>query len=170
MLKRILAGLIIGLATHTAPMWAASEPSALFQQDGIINGFGAQAYHFNLDYSGELRAILSDESVALFQGFDNLALSLFQLGGTGYTLKGYIGQPGSFTFKATAGNYVATVFGNAKGSAAAGRFDVLVRAVPEPSQWVLMLIGMGMVGYALRRRHSTQPKSKNSAQPLSIAA
>ena len=31
-----------------------------------------------------------------------------------------------------------------------------VGAVPEPAAWTLMILGSGMVGFALRRRHPTQ--------------
>jgi hypothetical protein len=33
----------------------------------------------------------------------------------------------------------------------------LVSAVPEPGTWAMMLFGFSVVGYALRRRHSTAP-------------
>ena len=54
----------------------------------------------------------------------------------------------------TAGTFVWTVNAVASKTIAVNMqpFQVQVSAVPEPSQWAILLLGLGIVGLRLRRR------------------
>jgi hypothetical protein len=55
-------------------------------------------------------------------------------------------------FDATPGTFVFTTQGNTTTSFSA---TALTAAVPEPATWALMILGMGAVGFAMRRRNTT---------------
>ena len=84
--------------------------------------------------------------------FDTLALALTMTGGaTVQTLTG----PGTFTFTPSAtGSFTAIVFGDpgSSGGVELGTFGLTIAAVPEAETWAMMLVGMGLVGWQLRRK------------------
>jgi fibronectin-binding autotransporter adhesin len=61
------------------------------------------------------------------------------------------GAPGDgrFYFDLTGQNIGSVVFGSGQNSL---EFDDIQAAIPEPGVWAMMLLGMGGLGYALRRR------------------
>jgi hypothetical protein len=95
--------------------------------------------------------------------FDFLGMVISHLGGDSVvTTK----VPGSFVFDATPGSYTAQVFGLLSSPLAAGAFSINVApvvapvptvgaAVPEPTTWVMLIAGMGVLG-ALSSRKSRQ--------------
>lgn len=58
-------------------------------------------------------------------------------------------NPQTLVVKGTVSNGAATYSGNVAFRAAAA-------AVPEPASWALMILGFGVVGYAMRRRPSVR--------------
>ena len=53
----------------------------------------------------------------------------------------------------SAGNYVLEVRGDVVGTAGGSYAGVLnISPIPEPGEWVLMLIGLGMIGFVAVRR------------------
>ena len=84
--------------------------------------------------------------------FDTLALAITRTGST--TVQTLTG-PGEFTFTpTTTGSYTAIVFGDPgiSGGVELSTFGVTVAAVPEAETWAMMLVGMGLVGWQLRRK------------------
>lgn len=66
------------------------------------------------------------------------------------------------TFALAAGGHSLSGFASAGSSTGGGAFfriDQAVASVPEPSSWMMMIIGFGTLGFALRRRQIT--KSSN---------
>ena len=89
---------------------------------------------------------------AFLASFDRLDLLITRTGnGTVATLN----APGSQTFTpVSVGSYTATVFGDPGDSngVSLSTFGVTVAAVPEAETWAMMLVGMGLVGWQLRRK------------------
>ena len=52
-----------------------------------------------------------------------------------------------------AGNYILKVSGAVSGIAGGG-YVAQIAAVPEPSEYLMMLAGLGIVGYAVRRKRA----------------
>jgi hypothetical protein len=65
----------------------------------------------------------------------------------------------------SAGNYVLEVRGDVVGTAGGSYAGVLnISPIPEPGEWVLMLIGLGLVGFVATRR-----KQKNGGEFAGMA-
>ena len=101
--------------------------------------------------------LLQDQHVTLIDNeflsnFDMLSLAITKTGGA---TMGTLSGPGDFTFTPPSiGSYTAIVFGD-PGSfdgTSLSTFGVTVAAVPEPETWAMMLVGMGLVGWQLRRK------------------
>ena len=97
---------------------------------------------------------LIDQKVSLVDNnftsrFDSLNLLIAKTGGTTMvTLSG----PGEQTFSPTAiGSYTAVLVGD-PGTSSISTFGLTVAAVPEAETWAMMLVGMGLVGWQLRRK------------------
>lgn len=61
-----------------------------------------------------------------------------------------------FAYTLAAGTYSFTITGDGAGGLPAGlgvRLD-LIGGVPEPTSWAMMILGFGLAGTALRRRHA----------------
>jgi hypothetical protein len=104
---------------------------------------------FNITAPGTYIATLIDN--ALFVAFDDVGLGITKTGGA--TL-GSILAPGSFSFDAAvAGSYTAVVGGVVgAGPIPIGTYGVTIAAIPEAETWAMMLVGMGLVGWQLRRK------------------
>lgn len=69
---------------------------------------------------------------------------------------------GSFTGNGTqydiptlvAGNYHFLITGNATGSSGGAYAIALIASVPEPATYAMMLVGLGLIGFAARRNKS----------------
>lgn len=58
---------------------------------------------------------------------------------TGYKMVKQHQGPGSFIFRANRNNYLV---------------GITVTPVPEPHEWAMLLVGLGLIGYQLRRRRA----------------
>ena len=62
------------------------------------------------------------------------------------------------------GNYTLAVNGNVTGMFGGAYSGVIAGAVPEPEAYAMMLVGLGMVGWAARRRQRQQQQQSQQAQ------
>ncbi|MGR6327713.1 PEPxxWA-CTERM sorting domain-containing protein [Sphingomonas sp. XXL09] len=95
--------------------------------------------------SGSLTGTQSNQLVS-FQ-FNAAGLAALQ-SGQSITLSGRVTSP--TTFSASAPDQL--LFGSSQSRSASLQFDTVAAAVPEPATWALMILGMGAVGFAMRRR------------------
>jgi len=146
--------------------FSVSAQAAVLQVSDTLTGPGLQTktYAFNISSIGTYQASLTDYGAPA--PFTYLFLAVSDTGAGGATL-GSISTAGSFNFTATrTGSYTAGFFG-APGQIGnlpfnGSMYGITVAAVPEPEVWAMMLIGVGLIGYQLRR--------KSKAGPVKIAA
>ena len=73
----------------------------------------------------------------------------------------YAGGPGVSYTPLMAGNYRLTVSGDADGNfGGTYGLNLSVSAVPEPATYGMMLVGLGLLGFASRRRDASNDKFK----------
>ena len=146
----------VGLALGAASAQAADP---VLEVTGTLDATNlSDTYTFNIDTPGPYLATLIDN--ALFVPFTALGLGVTQTGGP---TMGSITSPGSFTFTATAADSFTAVVGGIVPSGAAlpiGTYGVTVTLVPEPETWAMMLVGMGLVGWQLRRKVKSSAASR----------
>ena len=156
--SRRLTGLAcaVGLALGAA---AAQAADPVLEVTGTLDASNlSDTYTFNISSPGTYVATLIDN--ALFVPFTNLGLGITQTGGA---TMGAITAPGSFTFDASAADSFTAVVGGIVPSGAAlpiGTYGVTVALVPEPETWAMMLIGVGLVGWQLRRKAKSSAASR----------
>lgn len=77
--------------------------------------------------------------------------NLLSFNGAGWTASSAIINP----IMLTAGNYILRVSGNVSGTSGGSYTGILnIVAVPEASEWVMLLAGFGLIGFiANRRKH-----------------
>lgn len=102
--------------------------------------------------------IFSDNSISFFRVNGQTFVPNPAIGGFG------VGQGDLFSvaFKALQGNNTfeiglrnGTPSSSSAYNPAAVRFASTVSAIPEPGTWMLMILGLGAVGFAMRRRQAT---------------
>lgn len=84
-----------------------------------------------------------------------LDVAFYDLSNTFYGIATGIGSPREAVLEQTLlpGEYYAAVSGFANGSAGGKyAYSITAAAVPEPAQWLLMLLGLAAVGFAAKRR------------------
>jgi hypothetical protein len=131
---------------------SAAHAAVLEVSDGLV-GTGAQfkSYAFTIGTTGFYQATLADYGFP--EAFTSLKLGIAQTAGP---LVGQISNVGSFIFNATTtGSYTALLFGTP--TAEGGSYSIKVAAVPEPEVWAMMLIGVGLIGYQVRRKSKGGP-------------
>jgi hypothetical protein len=83
-----------------------------------------------------------------------LDVAFYDLSNTFYGIATGIGSPREAVWEQTLlpGGYYAAVSGFANGSAGGKyAYSITAAAVPEPAQWLLMLLGLAAVGFAAKR-------------------
>ena len=145
---------LTGLACAVAlALGAASAQAAdpVLEVTGTLDASNlSDTYTFNISSAGTYVATLVDN--ALFVPFTNLGLGVTQTGGA---TMGSITGPGSFAFDVSAADSFTAVVGGVVPSGASlpiGTYGVTVALIPEPETWAMMLVGMGLVGWQLRRK------------------
>jgi hypothetical protein len=131
------------------------EVTNTFSGLGEVN---SAAHEFTITTPGPYVATLIDNEI--FAPFSVLGMGITKTGGE--TL-GTLAAPGSFTFDASvAGSYTALVGGivGSGGILPVGTYGLSVTLVPEPETWAMMLVGMGLVGWQLRRKVKSSAASK----------
>ena len=139
----------VGLALGAAVAQAADP---VLEVTGTLDATNlSDTYTFNIDTPGLYLASLTDN--ALFVPFTALGLGVTRTGGE--TMGSVTTAPGSFTFTASGADSFTAVVGGIVPSGAAlpiGTYGVTVTLVPEAETWAMMLVGMGLVGWQLRRK------------------
>lgn len=134
-----------------------SMDHVVYESVGFIEGmdFSTSPFHIHMDTTGNdsfYRATLTDFEFP--EAFTYLGLMVTSatesLGGV--QLMG--GGQGYFDFEATPGMYYANVFGVAGDTFDTSLYGVQIAMVPEMEVWAMMLAGMGLLGYKLRRRQN----------------
>lgn len=155
------------VAASIGLFFSVSAHAAVLQVSDTLTGpvLQTKTYAFNINSIGTYQASLIDYGFPA--PFQAMLLGISQVGGP---LLGSISHAGSFNFDVTqSGAYTALFFGapgpfsigptfTANGSS----YGITVAAVPEPEVWAMMLIGVGLIGYQLRR--------KSKAGPIKIVA
>lgn len=148
-----LSALACGVALALGASVSAQAAAVLEVTDsfaGSAGSFQTTKYDFSITTPGPYLATLTDTGI--FTDFAELGFGIAKTGGAGM---GSSTTPGSFSFNATqTGSYTAVVsailgsgpFNNQ------GTYSVSVALVPEPETWAMMLIGVGLVGWQLRRK------------------
>ncbi|MCC7487580.1 MAG: PEP-CTERM sorting domain-containing protein [Burkholderiales bacterium] len=153
MKRNLLARLVLMLALSVGALPAAQAGITVTDgvvtiTDGFFDSFTQRSYGFNLG-AGPYAATLVDTNV--LYPFQSLGLEVKTLGGTSM---GTLGAPGSFNFTSlAAGPYVAIVSGLPTALIPPlSTFGVTIAPVPEPEIWAMMAVGMGLLGFRLRRK------------------
>ncbi len=142
-----------------------SAAQAVLYEVSSFTGRGLEQQHeysFDITAPGLYKATLTD--LGFFAPFDALALAVVKNFPNGSPLAGFIASPGSFTFDVTTtGPFKAFVGGTVAASGGVlgtGFYSVNVSLVPEPEAWAMMLVGMGLVGWQLRRKVKASAASR----------
>lgn len=80
--------------------------------------------------------------------------------GSGAGAQGFTGSLGAGTY--------SVWIQEANAGTANYAFNFLVRSVPEPSTWAMMLAGFGLIGWSMRRRRAQKDDGPSSARSLAI--
>jgi hypothetical protein len=148
--KSVLLAVVLSIVA-TVPARAA-----VFEKTSAFAGNSDQfaAYDFNIGATGLYLATLSDSLLPPITGLELVITAT----GSATSLVDIIG-PGSQLFNATSiGSYTAVVFGhpNARPSGIyAGTYGIRVdgpTAVPEPGVWLMMVGGIGLLGWMRLRK------------------
>lgn len=154
----VLAG-AIGSVALAQPASAATI--ILTEEDGDFTGhFGmtvtdegvfSDTYTFELPVDGQTAAAVSTIAVSMWTNIDFTSVLL---NGTPFTLnRDGDFESGFLTLPTMAGMQTLVVNGRSGGNASYGGTISFTPngALPEPGTWLLMLLGFGAVGFALRR-------------------
>ena len=140
-------------ASNNAQAVNVLEVTGTFAGAGVVN---STSYQFDIDVAGPYLATLIDNGI--FVAFDTLAFGVTETGGA---TVGSSSTPGTFTFDATPGSYTALVAGIVgSGTLPVGTYGLTVSLVPEPETWAMMLVGVGLVGWQLRRKVKSSAASR----------
>jgi hypothetical protein len=124
---------------------------------GAAGTFQTTDYDFSITAPGTYVATLIDTGI--FAPFDSIGLGIAKTGGAAMGVRT---SPGSFSFDATeTGSYTAIVSAfMGSGAFPQGTYSVSVALVPEAETWAMMLVGMGLVGWQLRRKVKSSAASR----------
>ena len=114
-------------------------------------------WNFTLGSPSNLDAIVSSIPVPPVLGLDNLFLALFHADNTGIGSPVAGGSLATYTALSSGGYYFRVTADptGAFGGLYLGAINVT--AVPEPEVWAMMMIGVGLIGYQLRRKSKAGP-------------
>ena len=113
---------------------------------------------FRLDDAAAVTSFIKSFDLSFFGfdliGIDNFTTSLQRLGQGGFeTIASFTGTSGSFDDLLTPGQYRIALGGTASGFlGGVYRGTLHVAAVPEADTWIMLLVGLGIVLYQLRRK------------------
>lgn len=137
----------------TPALQTGSNPLPATVSPGLYNFLGVL----------DLSSIVQIGTFAVWQGtiFSDNSIDYFRVNGKTFpsSISGFTSSsPFSIAFNPLQGNNTFEIgLRNATGNGfnpAAVRFSGTVTAVPEPGTWLLMILGLGAVGFAMRRRQA----------------
>ena len=130
---------------------------------GNVSSLAATGGVFNFDTSGlGLSFNAGDQFVLALQAPDDGSGVFGWAAGTSTDAPGVPFNPANFIFNNYAGGNAFRSITPVNGPDAPFRshvdlgFRTYVNSVPEPATWAMMIVGFGMVGGAMRRRHSVR--------------
>lgn len=160
MIRNTLMAAMIGIGicgggAAQAVTWDLGTLSATPPASGTVHHMGAFSDIIQFDVGGAstLGGTVADVSFSSFLNIDNLSVAL--QAGDGSSLGNWAGDSMTFLANLAAGEYYFAVSGIGVGSLG-GIYQYAVSAapVPEPGEWALMLSGLGLMGFMMRRRQS----------------
>lgn len=152
MMKKMLAATALASALMFSAV--ASANVVVYENVDIVNKFKFQTNSFSIATGGTYQATLSDFS--FLDAFSKMGLAIT----SSTQLMGKITGPGSFTFNASPGTYYASFAGIAGNPSKVSTYGVNVAMVPEAGTWAMMIAGVGLVGWSVRRNRKSE---KNQA-------
>jgi hypothetical protein len=144
----LLAGLLVFASLFST---TATASTTVYEDVGFLAGFEYGTDPFEITDAGLYQATLTDFEYPA--GFDYLSLAVT----SSTDMFGFIELTGGitsgmFTFYADPGIYFASIIGDTSGSL--GLYGVDITAVPEPSTWLMLMIGILLMGYHLRKEQA----------------
>jgi len=145
------------LASALALMASASSQAAIVQDQNTFAGLQQQSKQYDFSLSpGTYQATLAD--VGIFAPFSFLSMIISENGGSFLTFSSL--TPTTLTFSIPTGEggpYRATISGipgiiPGKAPAAESTYTFSITAVPEPAVWLMMLGGIGLLGWMRLRK------------------
>lgn len=164
-MRKLALGMAAAMVAVATPAYAApllfdfSGPSgtAMFQLDSNPTPdfsqtfIGSDQFSFN-NVAGTFGGVAGTASTISFGNglFSNLSITAPNLGFTQFTNPTlFTGSPNNPTFLTGSFTLINPFFGN--GNLTISPASV-AGAVPEPATWAMMLVGLGAIGFAMRRR------------------
>jgi hypothetical protein len=146
----VLAGLLVLASLFSTN---ANASTAVYEDVGILSGLDFNTKPFEIADAGLYEATLTDFEYPGGVGFDYLSLAIT----SSTEMFGFVELTGGitsgmFTFYADPGTYFATIIGETTGTL--GLYGVDITAVPEPSTWLMLMIGIVLMGYHLRKEQA----------------
>lgn len=151
----VAAALVLGSVgmSHAAVLTFNSSGTASFS--GSHTGSFKDSYTFSLSGVSDIYATVSGTNIR------SLSMDLYNavVNNRGKVKNVLVGSGTTFSFDdLAAGNYFLRISGNAlKKTGGSYTGSIQVTAVPEPEMWAMMLIGMGLIGYQVRRKSKAGP-------------
>jgi hypothetical protein len=114
--------------------------------------------NFNLETSADVTSFIKSFDMSIFGfdliGIDNFSTGLERFGTGGFTsIASLTSNPASFDDLLAPGTYRFSIAGTASGFfGGLYRGTLHVAAVPEADTWVMLLMGLGLIAYQLRRK------------------
>lgn len=173
-MKKLALGMATAMVVAASPAYAApllfnfSGPSgtAMFQLDSNSTPafsqtfIGSDQFSFN-NVAGTFGGLAGTASTVSFGNgiFSSLSITATNLGFTQFNAPTlFTGSPSKPTFLTGSFTLINPFFGN-------GQLTIspVAAAVPEPATWAMMILGMGAVGFAMRRRHKVTTRVSYAA-------
>ena len=138
------------------PISADGSLSGIFGHSGLIAGAFSDTFHFTIPKF----STAGESIVSVFSTNPQNDLNFTSVTFDGTPL--IIGSTGTFEYRflndlpVAAGLQTLIVNGTSGGNSSyAGSFSI-TPAVPEPSTWAMLLVGLGGIGFIMRRRQSAR--------------
>ena len=152
-LKQKIFGALASLLFMTGNAHAFSydfgtDPTTLSGSFALPTGFSANALSFqlttpsNANFSVWTSSPFSMAIGQLYEGVFNPIAQIFAYGVT----------PSYYNLDLAAGNYAFFIYGASFVSGSTFNIDGVVTAVPEPETYLMLLAGLAMIGFVMRRR------------------